>query len=99
MELFTEEEIDANTEAYKDVVIEQEEKNAEQREVHRNRVMQEALFNMKLEAFEIPAIKNSEDKRIKKLIRKAKTQLEVQAWVTTLLQMEAMYAVPNMFKH
>ena len=96
MEIFTEEEIDANTEAHKDVVIEQEEKDAEQREVHRNRVMQEALFNMKLEAFEIPAIKNSEDKRIKKLIRKAKTQLEVQAWVTTLLQMEAMYAVPNM---
>jgi len=98
MELFTEEEIDANTEAYKDVVIEQEEKNAEQREVHRNRVMQEALFNMKLEAFEIPAIKNSEDKRIKKLIRKAKTQLEVQAWVTTLLQAEALYSVPNWFK-
>ena len=98
MKIFTEEEIDTNTEAHKDVVLEQEEKDSEQREVHRNRVMQEALFNMKLEAFEIPAIKNSEDKRIKKLIRKAKTQLEVQAWVTTLLQMEAMYAVPNMFK-
>ena len=34
----------------------------------------------------------------KKLIRKAKTQLEVQAWVTTLLQAEPLYATPNMFK-
>ena len=98
MEIFTEAEIDENTEAHKGVVLEQEEKDAEQREVHRNRVMQEALFNMKLEAFEIPAIKNSEDKRIKKLIRKAKTQLEVQAWVTILLQAEALYASPSMFK-
>ena len=64
MEMFTEEEIDENTEAHKDVVLEQEEKDAEQREVHRNRVMQEALFNMKLEAFEIEAIKNSQNKEI-----------------------------------
>ena len=61
MEVFTEEEIDENTKSHKSVVLEQEEKDAEQREVHKNRVMQEALFNMKLEAFEIPAIKNSED--------------------------------------
>ena len=98
MEMFTEEEIDELTEAHKDVVLEQEEKDAEQREVHRNRVMQEALFNMKLEAFEIEAIKNSQNKEIKKLIRKAKTQLEVQAWVTILIQQEALYATPNMFK-
>jgi hypothetical protein len=60
--------------------------------------MQEALFNMKLEAFEIPAIKDSDDKRFKKLIRKSKTQLEVQAYVTMLLQSEALYDSPNTFK-
>ena len=98
MEIFTEEDIDENTEKHKEVVAEQEEKDVEQREVHKNRIMQEALFDMKLEAFEIPAIKNSEDKRIKKLIRKAKTQLEVQAWVTILLQAEALYQSPSMFK-
>ena len=98
MEVFTEEEIDENTKSHKSVVLEQEEKDAEQREVHKNRVMQEALFNMKLEAFEIEAIKNSQNKEIKKLIRKAKTQLEVQSWVTILIQQEALYATPNMFK-
>ena len=44
MEMFTEKEIDENTETHKDVVLEQEEKDAEQREVHKNRIMQEALY-------------------------------------------------------
>ena len=46
MEIFTEEEIDTNTEAHKDVVLEQEEKDSEQREVHRNRVMQLSLIHI-----------------------------------------------------
>tara|TARA_B100000927_G_C16475944_1_gene473358 strand:+ start:10551 stop:10994 length:444 start_codon:yes stop_codon:yes gene_type:complete len=94
MEIFTEKDIDENTEAHKEVVAEQELKDAEQREVHRNRILQESLFNMKLEAFEIDAIKNSNNKEIKKLIRKAKTQLEVQAWVTILIQKEALPTEP-----
>ena len=94
MEIFTEKDIDENTEAHKEVVAEQELKDAEQREVHRNRILQESLFNMKLEAFEIDAIKNSNNKEIKKLIRKAKTQLEVQAWVTILIQKESLPTEP-----
>jgi|TARA_B110000908_G_C10263473_1_gene461233 hypothetical protein len=98
LEEFSEEDIQSNTDAHVIACEENSEKEDQQREVHKNRLMQEALFNMKLEAFEIPAIKDSDDKRFKKLIRKSKTQLEVQAYVTMLLQSEALYDSPNTFK-
>ena len=41
---------------------------------------------MKLEAFEIDEVKNSENRELKKKIRKAKTLLEVQAYTTMILQ-------------
>ena len=43
---------------------------------------------MKLEAFESDLIKNSKDKELKKMIRKAKTLIEVQAFSTILIQKE-----------
>ena len=49
---------------------------------------QEALFAMKLEAFEIEVIKNSRDRAAKALIRKAKSPMEVQAYATILLMKE-----------
>ena len=49
---------------------------------------QETLFAMKLEAFEIEAIKNSTDRAAKALIRKSKSPMEVQAYTTILLMKE-----------
>lgn len=60
----------------------------EQNEQKSQRQKQEVLFNMKLEAFEIDIVKNSEDRELKKLIRKAKSPLEVQAYTTILIQKE-----------
>ena len=88
LELYSEEEIDNNTELFEKEGEEILKKAEEAREVHINRVKQETLFEMKLEAFEIEAIKNSKNKELKKCIRKAKTLIEVQAYSTMILQEE-----------
>jgi hypothetical protein len=80
--------LDARTASHQ----EQREKNnvreKEQAEAQLMRQKQEVLFNMKLEAFEIDIVKNSENKELKKLIRKSKTPLEIQAYTTILIQKE-----------
>ena len=43
------------------------------------------LFNSKLESFEISAVKESKNTELKRLIRKAKTPMEVGAYTTILL--------------
>ena len=53
------------------------------------RAKQEQLFGAKLEAFEITAVKESKNTNLKRLIRKAKTPMEVNAY-TTILLMESM---------
>lgn len=63
-------------------------KAAQRKETERMRMQQETLFQIKLEAFEIPAVKKSENKDLKKLIRKAKSPMEVQAYTTILVMKE-----------
>lgn len=60
---------------------------AKQEEKTRNveRQKQEALFAKKLEVFEIDAIKNSKDRKIKSLIRKSKTETEVMLYAMILM--------------
>ena len=82
---YTEEEIDANTEEGLRRRNENIKKAAERRESQAARAKQELLFNTKLEAFEIPTVKNSKDVELKRLIRKAKSPMEVNAYVTILL--------------
>ena len=55
---------------------------------------QEALFAIKLEAFEIEAVKNSKNRELKAMIRKSKTLMEVQAYTTMLLMKELDNAEP-----
>jgi len=88
MELFGEEELDRLTALVADVEADKLAKHEEQKLVQINRMKQETLFNIKLEAFETILVKNSKDKEMKKLIRKAKTPLEVQAYATILIQKE-----------
>jgi len=88
IEMFGEQEIDKLTQIKEDEKQLDVERRLAQEEVHKNRIKQEALFNMKLEAFEIPEVKDSEEKELKKMIRKAKTIIEVNAYTTILLWRE-----------
>lgn len=48
----------------------------------------EALFNAKLEVFEIETIKNSKNRKLKAKIRKSKNQFEMMAYVAMLIKEE-----------
>jgi len=86
--IYSEEEIDENTKKGLDRRNENIRRQMERRESQAARAKQEALFNSKLQAFEIDAIKNSENTEIKRLIRKSKSVMEVQAYAAILLMKE-----------
>jgi hypothetical protein len=88
LEQYTEEEIDANTQEGLDRRNENIKQQMERRESQQVRAKQETLFNCKLEAFEVEAIKNSKNTELKRMIRKAKSIMEVQAYATILLMKE-----------
>ena len=88
MEEFGEEVLDENTVQHQETADEELKKREEMAEVHHNRMQQETLFEMKLQAFESEYIKNSKNKELKKLLRKAKTLIEVQSFATILIQEE-----------
>lgn len=85
LEQYTEKQIDDNTNQALERRNDNIKKSAERRESQRARAKQEALFNAKLEAFEIDSIKNSKNTQLKRLIRKSKSIMEVQAYTTILL--------------
>lgn len=85
MEEFGEEELDKNT---ADGIKRRDEnikKRNQRLESQKARARQEMLFNSKLESFEISAVKESKNTELKRLIRKAKTPMEVGAYTTILL--------------
>lgn len=88
LEQYTEEEIDANTQEGLDRRNENIKRQMERRESQQARAKQEALFNCKLEAFEVEGIKNSKNTELKRMIRKSKSIMEVQAYATILLMKE-----------
>lgn len=87
-ETFTEEEIDTITNRMKEERIEERELNAKEEEERKERLRTDALFGMKLEAFEIPEVRNSKNKKLKAKIRKAQNPIEIQAYATILLMEE-----------
>ena len=88
LEQYTEEEIDANTQKGLERRNENIKRQMERRESQQARAKQEALFNCKLQAFEVDAIKNSKNTELKRMIRKSKSIMEVQAYATILLMKE-----------
>lgn len=88
LEQYTEEDIDANTQEGLDRRNENIKRQMERRESQQARAKQEALFNCKLEAFEVEGIKNSKNTELKRMIRKSKSIMEVQAYATILLMRE-----------
>jgi len=81
--------IDNNTEAIiasnKENLITQTAVIKEERAASLERGKQEKLFETKLAIFEIENIKNSKDRKIKSLIRKAPTEIEAMAYASALL--------------
>lgn len=63
-------------------------KRLERQESNKTRARQEQLFGSKLESFEIPIIKDSKNTNLKKLIRKAKSPMEVNALTAILIREE-----------
>lgn len=88
LEEFGEETLDKNTEEGIKRRDENVKRRAERNEASAMRAKQEALFNMKLESFNIDAVKNSKHKELKRLIRKSKSPMEVQAYTSVLLMKE-----------
>lgn len=88
LEQYTEDDIDTNTQEGLDRRNENIKRQMERRESQQARAKQEALFNCKLEAFEVEGIKNSKNTELKRMIRKSKSIMEVQAYATILLMKE-----------
>jgi hypothetical protein len=86
LEMYGEEELDRLTAEHKSQQFQIETANKERALADQARHKQEILFNMKLEAFEIEEIKNSQNKDLKKRLRKSKTPIEVNAYATLLIQ-------------
>ncbi len=74
---FTEERLERHRQKREANIKRQEERNEAKR--------LEDLFNYKLQTFEIPDIKNSENRKLKAKIRKAKNVIEMNAYATILL--------------
>jgi len=77
IDTFTEERLERHRQEREANIKKQQERNEEKR--------LEDLFNAKLATFEIPEIKESTNRKLKAKIRKAKNQIEMQAYATILL--------------
>ncbi len=88
METIGEEMVDENTAVWEEEEQKRKDRHLQEHEIHKSRIKQETLFNMKLEALSIPEIKSSDNKELKKKLRKSKTLIEVQAYSTILLAKE-----------
>ena len=85
---FTIEEIDNLTENAKAEDAKEHEKRKEFQKDEIERIKSDALFDAKLEAFEIEDIKNSKNRTFKSRIRKSKSIMEVTALTAALIILE-----------
>ena len=85
LEEFGEETLDKNTAERVKRRDENIKKRLQRKETEAVRARQELLFNAKLQAFELDKVKSSTNISLKRLIRKAKSPLEVTAYTTILL--------------
>ena len=85
---FTPEQIDKLT---KNVLAEAREEHEKRKQMQRDDVeimKVDALFQAKIDTFEIDIIKNSKNRQLKSRIRKAKTLIEVTAFASALIALE-----------
>lgn len=87
-ETFTVEEIDDITNRMKEERVEHQKTKDKEKQEKEERFKTDTLFAMKLEAFEIPEVRNSKNKKLKSKIRKSQTHMEISAYTTILLMEE-----------
>ena len=85
---FTIEQVDDLTKTVMAEAREEHEKRKQQEKDDIERMKVDALFQAKLDAFEIDIIKNSKNRELKSRIRKAKTLIEVTAFASALITLE-----------
>ena len=88
MENFGVEDIDKRTQAFIDAHEEQHRKEKEWRKDQQEKQRSDSLFSAKLEAFEMDLIKNSKNRELKSMIRKAKSIMEVTTYASVLVMKE-----------
>lgn len=88
MDTFTVDEIDEITKKYKEEIEKQKELEREQELESVQRFKTDTLFAAKLEAFEIPSVRNSKNRKLKSAIRKAQSLVEIHAYTTILIMKE-----------
>jgi hypothetical protein len=85
---FSRDELEKNTQAAIKRVNDENRRREEDAERMAEKQRQEALYAVKLDAFNIEAVKNSTNRVLKSKIRKAKSPLEVSAYTAALLLKE-----------
>lgn len=85
---FSEEDIDEATRHREERKMREAQARMDREKVDNARRRDEALFEAKLEAFEIPVVKNSKNKALKSKIRRSKNHIEVFAYTTMLIMEE-----------
>ena len=83
--VFSDEDIAANTRKKIAKLASKREKDEQEKLASEERKHQEELFAVKLKIFDIEAIKNSKNRKLKSQIRKSKNNIEAQVWATALL--------------
>lgn len=82
---FSQEDIERNTQRAIQRINKEREQKAQAEAARVDRIRQEDLYKLKLEAFEVPIVKDSANKKLKAQIRKARTPFEVQAFTSALI--------------
>lgn len=82
---FTPEQLEENTR--KAIVKQNRDREAIERKeaAEKDRQRQEALFALKLKAFEVEAVKNTPEKKLKSALRRAKSDVEVFAFASAII--------------
>lgn len=82
---FSKDEIEKNTQGAIKKINGQKEQEVRKAQAQVDRVKHEKLYEMKLEAFEVPVIKQSTNKRLKAQIRKSRSAFEVTAYSAAVI--------------
>lgn len=85
---FTTQQIDELTDGALAEAREEHEKKKQMQRDEVERMKVDALFQAKLDAFDIDMIKNSKNRELKSKIRKAKSLIEVTAFASALITLE-----------
>lgn len=92
---FSMEALEANTRAVIEKQTKEKEKEKIQKEALAEKLRHESLFAIKLKAFEVPIIKHTAQKDLKKAIRKAQNDFEVIAYAAAIILAEHQAAALN----